>query len=128
MRSSSPSLLISILGAPSVPAMRVCIATANSVILVRLVREGMVDGLNAATAALEAKLTSFRRVLTTALVAIIGLATIIGMVLMALTFRESGEQNAPVGGAVIGRLTVDTLTAFFFVPVVSSLLHRQRKL
>jgi multidrug efflux pump subunit AcrB len=94
------------------------IATANSVLLVSFAREGLHGGLDAASAALEAGFTRFRPVLMTAL------AMIIGMVPMALALGEGGEQNAPLGRAVIGGLTVATLATLFFVPTVFSYLHR----
>ncbi len=94
------------------------IATANSVLLVSFAREGMENGLDAVTAALEAGFTRFRPVLMTAL------AMIIGMVPMALAMGEGGEQNAPLGRAVIGGLTVATIATLFFVPTVFSVLHR----
>jgi multidrug efflux pump subunit AcrB len=94
------------------------IATANSVLLVSFAREGMDNGLDAVAAALEAGFTRFRPVLMTAL------AMIIGMVPMALAMGEGGEQNAPLGRAVIGGLTVATIATLFFVPTVFSLLHR----
>ena len=94
------------------------IATANSILIVSFAREGMVNGLNAANAALEAGITRLRPVLMTAL------AMIIGMVPMALALGEGGEQNAPLGRAVIGGLTVATVATLFFVPTVFSVLHR----
>ena len=94
------------------------IATANSVLLVSFAREGMESGLDAVAAALEAGFTRFRPVLMTAL------AMIIGMVPMALAMGEGGEQNAPLGRAVIGGLTVATIATLFFVPTVFSVLHR----
>jgi CzcA family heavy metal efflux pump len=96
------------------------IATANSILLVSFAREGLENGLDAATAALEAGFTRFRPVLMTAL------AMIIGMVPMALALGEGGEQNAPLGRAVIGGLTVATIATLFFVPTVFSFLHRHR--
>jgi multidrug efflux pump subunit AcrB len=96
------------------------IATANSVLLVSFAREGLGQGLDAATAALEAGFTRFRPVLMTAL------AMIIGMVPMAFALGEGGEQNAPLGRAVIGGLTVATVATLFFVPTVFSVLHRRR--
>jgi CzcA family heavy metal efflux pump len=96
------------------------IATANSVLLVSFAREGLAEGLDAATAALEAGFTRFRPVLMTAL------AMIIGMVPMAFALGEGGEQNAPLGRAVIGGLTVATVATLFFVPTVFSVLHRRR--
>ena len=95
------------------------IATANSVLLVSFAREGLHGGLDAASAALEAGFTRFRPVLMTAL------AMIIGMVPMALALGEGGEQNAPLGRAVIGGLAVATIATLFFVPVVFSVLHRK---
>jgi len=97
------------------------IATANSVLLVSFVREGLADGLDSATAALEAGFTRFRPVLMTAL------AMIIGMVPMAFALGEGGEQNAPLGRAVIGGLTVATAATLFFVPTVFSVLHRRQR-
>jgi len=94
------------------------IATANSVLLVSFAREGLHGGLDATSAALEAGFTRFRPVLMTAL------AMIIGMVPMALALGEGGEQNAPLGRAVIGGLAVATLATLFFVPTVFSYLHR----
>ena len=96
------------------------IATANSVLLVSFAREGLVQGMDAAAAALEAGFTRFRPVLMTAL------AMIIGMVPMAFALGEGGEQNAPLGRAVIGGLTVATVATLFFVPTVFSVLHRRR--
>ena len=96
------------------------IATANSVLLVSFAREGLTEGLDSATAALEAGFTRFRPVLMTAL------AMIIGMVPMAFALGEGGEQNAPLGRAVIGGLTVATIATLFFVPTVFSVLHRRR--
>ena len=96
------------------------IATANSILLVSFAREGLENGLDATTAALEAGFTRFRPVLMTAL------AMIIGMVPMALAMGEGGEQNAPLGRAVIGGLAIATIATLFFVPTVFSLLHRDR--
>jgi CzcA family heavy metal efflux pump len=94
------------------------IATANSILLVSFAREGLENGLNATTAALESGFTRFRPVLMTAL------AMIIGMVPMALAMGEGGEQNAPLGRAVIGGLAIATIATLFFVPTVFSVLHR----
>ncbi len=71
-------------------------------------------------AALEAGFTRFRPVLMTAL------AMIIGMIPMALGLGEGGEQNAPLGRAVIGGLIFATVATLFFVPTVFSMLHRRR--
>jgi multidrug efflux pump subunit AcrB len=93
------------------------IATANSILLVSFAREGLGQGLDAATAALDAGFTRFRPVLMTAL------AMIIGMLPMAFALGEGGEQNAPLGRAVIGGLLVATVATLFFVPTVFSVLH-----
>jgi CzcA family heavy metal efflux pump len=93
------------------------IATANSILLVSFAREGLENGLDAATAAMESGFTRFRPVLMTAL------AMIIGMVPMALAMGEGGEQNAPLGRAVIGGLAIATVATLFFVPTVFSVLH-----
>ena len=97
------------------------IATANSILLVSFAREGLAQGLDAAAAALEAGFTRFRPVLMTAL------AMIIGMLPMAFALGEGGEQNAPLGRAVIGGLLVATVATLFFVPTVFSLLHARRE-
>ncbi len=97
------------------------IATANSILLVSFAREGLEQGLDATAAALEAGFTRFRPVLMTAL------AMIIGMLPMAFALGEGGEQNAPLGRAVIGGLLIATLATLFFVPVVFSLLHARRE-
>jgi multidrug efflux pump subunit AcrB len=94
------------------------IATANSVLVVSFCREGLEAGLAPAAAALEAGFTRFRPVLMTAL------AMIIGMVPMALSLGEGAEQNAPLGRAVVGGLTVATLATLFFVPTFFSFMHR----
>ncbi|MDE1982000.1 MAG: efflux RND transporter permease subunit [Betaproteobacteria bacterium] len=106
----------------SVPAltgaiMSIGVATANSILIVSFARERMNAGLHASAAALEAAFTRFRPVLMTAL------AMIIGMLPMALGFGEGGEQNAPLGRAVIGGLLFATMATLFFVPVVFSLIH-----
>jgi multidrug efflux pump subunit AcrB len=97
------------------------IATANSILLVSFAREGLAQELDSAAAALEAGFTRFRPVLMTAL------AMIIGMLPMAFALGEGGEQNAPLGRAVIGGLLVATLATLFFVPTVFSLLHSGRR-
>jgi multidrug efflux pump subunit AcrB len=93
------------------------IATANSVLLVSFAREKLQEGYDPIAAALDAGFTRFRPVLMTAL------AMIIGMLPMALALGEGGEQNAPLGRAVIGGLLVATFATLFFVPTVFSLLH-----
>jgi multidrug efflux pump subunit AcrB len=95
------------------------IATANSILVVSFAREGMSEGRDSAAAALEAGYTRFRPVLMTAL------AMIIGMLPMAFALGEGGEQNAPLGRAVIGGLLVATVATLFFVPTVFSVLHRR---
>ena len=97
------------------------IATANSILIVSFAREGMDNGLDATDAALEAGVTRLRPVLMTAL------AMIIGMVPMALALGEGGEQNAPLGRAVIGGLAVATVATLFFVPTVFSFMHRKQR-
>jgi multidrug efflux pump subunit AcrB len=97
------------------------IATANSILVVSFAREGLARGLDAASAALEAGVTRLRPVLMTAL------AMIIGMVPMALAIGEGGEQDAPLGRAVIGGLAVATVATLFFVPTVFAVLHRKHR-
>jgi multidrug efflux pump subunit AcrB len=99
--------------------MAVGIATSNSILLVSYANDARVEkGLSPVEAALEAGKTRLRPVLMTAL------AMIIGMVPMALALGEAGEQNAPLGRAVIGGLLVATLVTLFVVPVVYSLLRK----
>ena len=90
------------------------VATANSILVVSFAKERLAEGETASQAARDSGFTRFRPVLMTAL------AMIIGMVPMALGFGEGGEQNAPLGRAVIGGLALATLTTLFFVPVVYS--------
>jgi multidrug efflux pump subunit AcrB len=97
------------------------IATANSILLVSFAREGLAQGLDAAAAALDAGFTRFRPVLMTAL------AMIIGMLRRAFALGEGGEQNAPLGRAVIGGLLVATVATLFFVPTVFAVLHSRRE-
>ena len=97
------------------------VATANSILVVSFATEQMQEGKDAIAAALEAGYTSFRPVLMTAL------AMIIGMVPMALGLGEGGEQNAPLGRAVIGGLLFATVATLLFVPTLFSLLHGPRK-
>jgi multidrug efflux pump subunit AcrB len=93
------------------------VATANSILVVSFARELLASGRDAATAALEAGLVRFRPVWMTAL------AMIIGMLPMAFAMGEGGEQNAPLGRAVIGGLLFATVATLVFVPVVFSLVH-----
>jgi multidrug efflux pump subunit AcrB len=93
------------------------VATANSILVVSFATEQMIEGKEPIAAALEAGFTRFRPVLMTAL------AMIIGMVPMALGLGDGGEQNAPLGRAVIGGLLFATVSTLFFVPTVFSVLH-----
>ncbi len=93
------------------------VATANSILVVSFAKEQMEEGKDAVAAALQAGFTRFRPVLMTAL------AMMIGMVPMAMGLGEGGEQNAPLGRAVIGGLMFATVATLFFVPVFFSLLH-----
>src|SRR5487761_2432001 len=94
------------------------VATANSILVVSFARERLREGDSGFTAAMEAGFMRFRPVLMTAL------AMIIGMAPMAFGLGEGGEQNAPLGRAVIGGLTFATFATLFFVPVIFSLVHR----
>ncbi len=110
----------------SVPAlmgaiMSLGVATANSVLVVTFARENLNLGLDPVSAALEAGVGRIRPVLMTAF------AMIIGMLPMSLALGEGGEQNAPLGRAVIGGLVFATIATLFFVPVVFSLMHRNHK-
>ncbi|HEY6482998.1 MAG TPA: efflux RND transporter permease subunit [Steroidobacteraceae bacterium] len=93
------------------------VATANSVLVVSFARERMDQGDDAFTAASKAGFARFRPVLMTAL------AMVIGMIPMALSLGEGGEQNAPLGRAVIGGLVFATFATLFFVPTVFTLIH-----
>jgi len=109
----------------SVPAltgaiMCVGVATANSILVVSFAKDELTAGRGAAEAAVRAGFARFRPVLMTAL------AMMIGMVPMALGMGEGGEQNAPLGRAVIGGLALATLATLFFVPSVFAMLHRHR--
>lgn len=108
----------------SVPAligaiMCVGVATANSILVVSFANDQRVHGRSATEAALAAGMTRLRPVVMTAL------AMILGMVPIATGFGEGGEQNAPLGRAVIGGLGFATLATLFFVPVMYSLLRRK---
>jgi len=94
------------------------VATANSILVVSFARERLAELGDATQAALEAGMVRFRPVLMTAL------AMIIGMAPMALGLGEGGEQNAPLGRAVIGGLIVATIATLFFVPAIFSIAHR----
>ena len=93
------------------------VATANSILVISFAREKLAEHGDAVRAAMEAGFTRFRPVCMTAL------AMIIGMAPMALGLGEGGEQNAPLGRAVIGGLIFATIATLMFVPVVFSILH-----
>ena len=95
------------------------VATANSVLVISFAREKLNELGDATQAALEAGFVRLRPVLMTAL------AMVIGMLPMALGLGEGGEQNAPLGRAVIGGLIFATVSTLFFVPVVFSFIHRR---
>jgi multidrug efflux pump subunit AcrB len=97
------------------------VATANSILVVSFATEKMTEGNDSISAALEAGFTRFRPVLMTAL------AMIIGMVPMALGLGDGGEQNAPLGRAVIGGLLFATVSTLFFVPAFFSVLQGSRR-
>ncbi len=109
------------LNVPSLTGSVMCmgVATANSILMVSFARERMDEGLTAFDAALEAGHTRMRPVIMTAL------AMIIGMMPMAFSLGEGGEQNAPLGRAVIGGLLFATVATLFFVPVVFSIFHHK---
>ena len=94
------------------------VATANSVLVISFAREKLNELGDATQAALEAGFVRLRPVLMTAL------AMVIGMLPMALGLGEGGEQNAPLGRAVIGGLIFATVSTLFFVPVMFSIIHR----
>src|SRR5947207_1520022 len=96
------------------------VATSNSILMISFARERMAEGTSAIEAAVAAGYTRMRPVIMTAL------AMMIGMVPMALGMGEGGEQNAPLGRAVIGGLAVATVATLFFVPVVFSIFHGWR--
>ncbi|MGD0988959.1 MAG: efflux RND transporter permease subunit [Candidatus Sulfotelmatobacter sp.] len=111
------------LSVPSLTGAVMCmgVATANSILMVSFAREQMDEGIEAVKAAVTAGYTRVRPVLMTAL------AMIIGMVPMALGFGEGGEQNAPLGRAVIGGLLFATVATLFFVPSVFAIVHGRRE-
>jgi multidrug efflux pump subunit AcrB len=98
--------------------MSIGVATANSILLVNFANDLRETGMDSVSAALEAGFTRLRPVMMTAL------AMIAGMLPMALSLGEGGEQNAPLGRAVIGGLLLATVATLFFVPVVYSVLRR----
>jgi multidrug efflux pump subunit AcrB len=107
------------LSVPSLTGAIMCmgVATANSILMVSFAREQLNEGKSALDAALEAGFVRMRPVIMTAL------AMIIGMVPMAIGLGEGGEQNAPLGRAVIGGLLFATVATLFFVPCVFSIIH-----
>jgi multidrug efflux pump subunit AcrB len=111
------------LNVPSLIGSVMCmgVATANSILVISFARERMAEGLTAWDAAMEAGYTRMRPVIMTAL------AMIIGMAPMALGMGEGGEQNAPLGRAVIGGLIFATVATLLFVPVIFSMIHGRRE-
>jgi CzcA family heavy metal efflux pump len=111
------------LSVPSLTGAVMCmgVATANSILMVSFAREQVDEGVPAVRAAVAAGYTRIRPVLMTAL------AMIIGMVPMALGLGEGGEQNAPLGRAVIGGLLFATAATLFFVPSVFAVFHSRRE-
>jgi multidrug efflux pump subunit AcrB len=110
----------------SVPALTgtilcIGIATANSILVINTARELLQGGAAPLSAALEAGFSRFRPVLMTAL------AMLIGMLPMALGLGDGGEQNAPLGRAVIGGLAIGTVSTLLFVPVVFGMVHAWRE-
>jgi multidrug efflux pump subunit AcrB len=110
----------------SVPAlmgaiMSLGVATANSVLVVSFARTSLQQGMSSAEAAMAAGSTRLRAVVMTAL------AMMIGMLPMSLGLGEGGEQNAPVGRAVIGGLCIATVATLLFVPLVFAIFHRRTK-
>ncbi|HEY6126598.1 MAG TPA: efflux RND transporter permease subunit [Candidatus Acidoferrum sp.] len=107
------------LNVPSLTGAIMCmgVATANSILMVSFAREQLTEGKSPVEAALEAGFVRIRPVIMTAL------AMIIGMVPMAVGLGEGGEQNAPLGRAVIGGLLFATFATLFFVPCVFSMIH-----
>jgi CzcA family heavy metal efflux pump len=111
------------LSVPSLTGAIMCmgVATSNSILMVSFAREQLSEGKSAREAALQAGFVRMRPVLMTAL------AMIIGMVPMAIGLGEGGEQNAPLGRAVIGGLIFATFATLFFVPCVFSMIHGRRE-
>jgi multidrug efflux pump subunit AcrB len=97
------------------------VATANSILVVSFAKARLEEHGNAIRAAVEAGTTRFRPVIMTAL------AMIIGMVPMALGLGDGGEQNAPLGRAVIGGLLCATIATLLFVPSVFALIHGSKR-
>jgi multidrug efflux pump subunit AcrB len=110
------------LSVPALTGALMCmgVATANSILVISFARERLAAHGDAVLAAVEAGVTRFRPVLMTAL------AMVIGMTPLALGLGEGGEQNAPLGRAVIGGLVFATGATLLFVPVVFSIIHGRR--
>jgi len=110
------------LSVPALTGALMCmgVATANSILVVSFARERLAASGDPVRSAIEAGVTRFRPVLMTAL------AMIIGMLPMALGLGEGGEQNAPLGRAVIGGLIFATIATLMFVPVVFSIVHGRK--
>jgi multidrug efflux pump subunit AcrB len=110
------------LSVPALTGALMCmgVATANSILVVSFARERLTATGDAVRSAIEAGVTRFRPVLMTAL------AMIIGMLPMALGMGEGGEQNAPLGRAVIGGLIFATIATLMFVPVIFSIVHGRK--
>ena len=119
-----PTLFITgtTLSVPALTGAIMCmgVATANSILVVSFARERLALHGDAARAAVESAHTRFRPVLMTAL------AMMLGMLPMALGLGEGGEQNAPLGRAVIGGLLFATVATLFFVPTLFSIVHGRR--
>ena len=119
--SANPDLFLTDtrLSVPALMGSIMCmgVATANSILVVSFARGRLDSHRDALQAAIEAGFTRFRPVIMTAL------AMIIGMIPMALSMGEGGEQNAPLGRAVIGGLILATITTLFVVPLVYSMLR-----
>jgi multidrug efflux pump subunit AcrB len=99
--------------------MSIGVATANSILMITFANDRRKEGANAHDAVLDAGMTRLRPVIMTAL------AMIIGMLPMSLGLGEGGEQNAPLGRAVIGGLLMATFATLFFVPIVYSKLREK---
>jgi multidrug efflux pump subunit AcrB len=97
------------------------VATANSILMVSFARQRMDAGETGFESAVQAGFTRIRPVLMTAM------AMIIGMLPMAIGLGEGGEQNAPLGRAVIGGLLFATVATLFFVPAVFTLIHGRKE-
>ena len=100
--------------------MSIGVATSNSVLIISFANERFSETKDALRAAVEAGSTRLRPVMMTAL------AMIIGMVPMAIGMGEGGEQNAPLGRAVIGGLLFATIATLFFVPSVFAIVRHRK--